>query len=110
MASADSNAPEGGATGGGGAMAAMTSDGGRALIVDEAYFEEQFLRCQVCNERFDQGERNPKSLPCNHTFCLPCLTQIFDHAQPPNRSVCVRACVRACERVCQHRFIHAKSV
>ncbi|XP_005093393.1 tripartite motif-containing protein 54 [Aplysia californica] len=84
--SAMANDSRGGGTGGGGGGATVAiSDGGRALIVDEAYFEEQFLRCQVCNERFDQSERMPKSLPCNHTFCLPCLTQIFDHAQPPNR-------------------------
>lgn len=64
---------------------------GRSLIVDEAFFEEQFLRCQVCHERFELNERAPKSLPCNHTFCFPCLTQIFDHAQPPARRTLVWA-------------------
>ena len=60
----------------------------RSLIVDEDAFEEQFLRCHICNERFDQGERSPKSLPCNHTFCLPCLKQVFDHnPQNQRRSV-----------------------
>ena len=67
------------------AAAGAANDSGRSLIVDESFFEEQFLKCQVCHERFDQNERAPKSLPCNHTFCLPCLTQIFDHAQPPAR-------------------------
>ncbi|GFN75633.1 tripartite motif-containing protein 3 [Plakobranchus ocellatus] len=67
------------------AAAGTSNESGRSLIVDESFFEEQFLKCQVCHERFDQGERSPKSLPCNHTFCLPCLTQIFDHAQPPAR-------------------------
>ncbi|XP_060084085.1 tripartite motif-containing protein 2-like [Ylistrum balloti] len=57
----------------------------RSLIVDEAAFEEQFLRCHICNERFDQAERHPKSLPCNHTFCLPCLKQVFDHNQQNQR-------------------------
>ncbi|OWF35983.1 tripartite motif-containing protein 2-like [Mizuhopecten yessoensis] len=57
----------------------------RSLIVDEAAFEEQFLRCHICNERFDQSERSPKSLPCNHTFCLPCLKQVFDHNQQNQR-------------------------
>lgn len=64
---------------------ASSSQANRSIVVDTAFFEEQFLRCQVCHERFDQSERSPKSLPCNHTFCLPCLTQIFDHAQPPTR-------------------------
>ncbi|XP_025085399.1 E3 ubiquitin-protein ligase TRIM63-like isoform X3 [Pomacea canaliculata] len=58
---------------------------GRSIVVDTAVFEEQFLRCQICNERFNKSERSPKSLPCNHTYCLPCLTQIFDHAQPQSR-------------------------
>lgn len=53
----------------------------RNLVVDEAAFEEQFLRCHICRERYDQTEKSPKSLPCNHTFCLPCLIQVFDHNQ-----------------------------
>lgn len=48
----------------------------RNLVVDEAAFEEQFLRCHICHEKFDQTEKAPKSLPCNHTFCLPCLKQV----------------------------------
>ena len=48
----------------------------RNLVVDEAAFEEQFLRCHICRERFDQQDKTPKSLPCNHTFCLPCLKQV----------------------------------
>lgn len=58
----------------------------RSLIVDEAAFEEQFLRCHICNEKYDQTERHPKSLPCNHTFCLPCLKQVFDHNQQNSRT------------------------
>ncbi|KAJ8298062.1 hypothetical protein KUTeg_024593 [Tegillarca granosa] len=58
----------------------------RSLVVDEAAFEEQFLRCHICNEKFNQDERHPKSLPCNHTFCLPCLKQVFDHNQQNTRS------------------------
>ncbi|XP_048754936.1 tripartite motif-containing protein 59-like [Ostrea edulis] len=58
----------------------------RSLIVDEAAFEEQFLRCHICNEKYNQVERHPKSLPCNHTFCLPCLKQVFDHNQQNGRS------------------------
>lgn len=57
----------------------------RSLIVDEAAFEEQFLRCHICNDKFTQEERHPKSLPCNHTFCLPCLKQVFDHNQQNQR-------------------------
>ncbi len=37
------------------------------------------LNCSMCLEPF----RDPRALPCLHTFCLPCLTQyqvggIFD--------------------------------
>ncbi|CAL1538457.1 unnamed protein product [Lymnaea stagnalis] len=79
----------GGGAGGGAMRAAIAAaesataaEANRSLVVDKAYFEEQFLRCQVCHERFNQSEQAPKSLPCNHTFCLTCLTQIYDHAQP----------------------------
>ncbi|ESO94016.1 hypothetical protein LOTGIDRAFT_153495 [Lottia gigantea] len=64
---------------------ATDSTGSRNLIVDSASFEEQFLRCQVCREKYDREARPPKSLPCNHTFCQPCLKQVFDHGQPASR-------------------------
>ncbi|XP_052103205.1 RING finger protein nhl-1-like [Mytilus californianus] len=57
----------------------------RSLIVDEAAFEEQFLRCHICNEKYSQSDRLPKSLPCNHTFCLTCLKSVFDHHHQNSR-------------------------
>lgn len=57
----------------------------RCFIVDESAFEEQFLRCHVCQEKFDQKERHPKALPCNHTFCLMCLKQVYDAGQQGRR-------------------------
>lgn len=57
----------------------------RSLLVDECAFEEQFLRCPICREKFDHTEQQPKSLPCNHTFCLPCLKHIFDAHQQGRR-------------------------
>ncbi|KAK3099304.1 hypothetical protein FSP39_002383 [Pinctada imbricata] len=63
-----------------------TDSAKRSLIVDEAAFEEQFLRCHICHEKFNQEDRHPKSLPCNHTFCLPCLKQVFDHNQQNSRT------------------------
>ncbi|XP_052792661.1 RING finger protein nhl-1-like [Mya arenaria] len=59
--------------------------GKRNLVVDEGAFEEQFLRCHICREKYDQTEKPPKSLPCNHTFCLACLTQIYAHTQTNQR-------------------------
>ncbi|XP_042897019.1 RING finger protein nhl-1 [Parasteatoda tepidariorum] len=38
---------------------------------------DQLLKCSVCSGRF----RNPKLLPCNHTFCAePCLSRCVDKA------------------------------
>ncbi|KAI1731855.1 NHL repeat domain-containing protein [Ditylenchus destructor] len=35
---------------------------------------EQLLTCSICLERY----RSPKLLPCQHTFCLPCLDNYAD--------------------------------
>ncbi|GIX82457.1 RING finger protein nhl-1 [Caerostris extrusa] len=36
---------------------------------------DQLLKCSVCSDRF----RNPKLLPCNHTFCAePCLSRTVE--------------------------------
>ncbi|XP_055931534.1 RING finger protein nhl-1-like isoform X2 [Argiope bruennichi] len=36
---------------------------------------DQLLKCSVCSDRF----RNPKLLPCNHTFCAePCLSRCIE--------------------------------
>ena len=52
-----------------------------SIMMDANLFEEQFLRCEICQECFHETERSPKILPCNHTFCVICLTSIFKHAQ-----------------------------
>ena len=49
----------------------------RNLVFDEERFEETFLKCLICRETFDDGEKVPKMLPCHHTFCLDCLRQMF---------------------------------
>lgn len=33
---------------------------------------EEQVTCPICLDRF----RTPKQLPCQHTYCLPCLTQL----------------------------------
>ncbi|XP_034251511.1 E3 ubiquitin-protein ligase RNF182-like [Thrips palmi] len=40
------------------------------------------LRCNICDERFDNGERRPKSLPCGHTECLKCLKRLEETSDP----------------------------
>ena len=34
---------------------------------------EHVITCQLCYNAFDDGERQPKFLPCHHTFCKSCL-------------------------------------
>ncbi|KAI8761760.1 tripartite motif-containing protein 3, partial [Biomphalaria glabrata] len=53
----------------------------RILFVDENKFLEEFLSCSLCHERYNQKERAPKLLTCNHTFCLTCLLKTYEHAK-----------------------------
>ncbi|XP_072036558.1 uncharacterized protein [Amphiura filiformis] len=36
----------------------------------------QLLECHICSEVFDDSDRKPKVLPCQHTFCLACLRKM----------------------------------
>jgi hypothetical protein len=31
------------------------------------------IECPICFESFNSDKRKPMMLPCNHTFCEPCL-------------------------------------
>jgi hypothetical protein len=48
----------------------MATGGGSKRSLDSR------VTCSVCLESL-KG-RQPKLLPCSHTFCLPCLTQLAD--------------------------------
>lgn len=37
------------------------------------------LECPVCNEPYDEEDRIPLLLPCQHTFCTVCLHKIHKH-------------------------------
>ncbi|GAB1608376.1 tripartite motif-containing protein 59 [Argonauta hians] len=71
-------------------LAAMSEDNavlsGRNLIIDESSFEENFLRCMVCHEKFSKQDHVPKFLQCNHTFCLLCLKNVLKHSNNSNQS------------------------
>ena len=41
--------------------------------------------CGICNERYNDGARTPRMLPCAHTFCLECLQR---QAAGPGPLVC----------------------
>ncbi|ELT90768.1 hypothetical protein CAPTEDRAFT_49606, partial [Capitella teleta] len=34
------------------------------------------LTCSICMEAFGEGDRQPKLLPCHHSFCKQCLLQM----------------------------------
>ncbi|XP_059140435.1 tripartite motif-containing protein 2-like [Physella acuta] len=48
----------------------------RSMVLDEDRFEEQFLRCNICRDRFC-NEMLPKMLPCHHSFCQSCIENLF---------------------------------
>lgn len=35
------------------------------------------MECEGCNNAFDQEERQPRILPCGHTFCTSCIGAIL---------------------------------
>lgn len=50
------------------------------MVLDEDRFEEQFLRCSICKDRF-ATDRLPRLLPCHHSFCQTCVFQLFEAAK-----------------------------
>ncbi|CAC5379850.1 TRIM71 [Mytilus coruscus] len=38
--------------------------------------ERRYLECNVCSELFDEDERIPRLLPCQHSFCSECLKRL----------------------------------
>ncbi|XP_019641593.1 PREDICTED: tripartite motif-containing protein 3-like [Branchiostoma belcheri] len=47
----------------------------------------EFLECQICLDDLKQ----PKMLPCLHTFCLPCLERVLE-AEPDGKLSCPTCC------------------
>ena len=48
------------------------------LIFDEESFEQSFLKCPICRERYDISNKSPRILPCHHSFCFACITKCFE--------------------------------
>lgn len=48
------------------------------IILDEETFEDSFLRCVVCRERYNMTDRAPKMFPCHHAFCMSCILLFYD--------------------------------
>lgn len=47
------------------------------LIFDEESFEQSFLKCSICHERYNHADKSPRLLPCHHSFCFACITKCF---------------------------------
>ena len=47
------------------------------LIFDEESFEQSFLKCALCHERYNLFEKSPRLLPCHHSFCFECIQKCF---------------------------------
>ncbi|VDD89939.1 unnamed protein product [Enterobius vermicularis] len=50
-------------------------------------FSESFLTCATCLCTYDQDKRKAKLLPCSHTVCLRCLTQMEQISQKEETNV-----------------------
>ncbi|XP_050401759.1 tripartite motif-containing protein 2 [Patella vulgata] len=49
----------------------------RSMVLDEENFEDVFLRCNVCKDRFSEPDKTPKILNCHHSFCMECILKLF---------------------------------
>lgn len=35
------------------------------------------MNCFICKEKYNEGSRMPKLLPCGHTYCINCITLLY---------------------------------
>ena len=48
----------------------------------------KFITCIICRENFDQKFHKPIMLPCQHTFCRQCITQMMHENEFGNNAIC----------------------
>ena len=48
----------------------------------------KLTECQICFERFNKTNKEPKILNCGHTFCKECLIHIQKRIEEINCSIC----------------------
>ena len=39
--------------------------------------DEEFTKCSICLEDYNKTDRIPRQLTCQHSFCSPCLSQVY---------------------------------
>lgn len=37
------------------------------------------VSCSLCGDVYNKSDRSPRTLPCGHTFCYKCLSELFTH-------------------------------
>ncbi|ESO88096.1 hypothetical protein LOTGIDRAFT_165833 [Lottia gigantea] len=93
-----------------GIYSSLTALNKRSMVLDEENFEDVFLRCNVCKDRFSEPDKSPKILNCHHSFCLACLLQLFKteceyrHTLTPSLRGMPTAVTLHCP-TCRHSFI-----
>lgn len=57
-------------------------------VASEQFFH-MFLKCHICNNEFDEGQKHTRLLPCLHSLCFECLnkTKVNDQLQCPTCNV-----------------------
>ena len=68
-------------------MAAAAPDGGEPLCQN---IRDQFLQCKICLD----GLKEPKTLPCLHTFCADCIYYYIGHSRLDERKFACPICRR----------------
>lgn len=63
------------------------------IILDEDRFEQRFLHCNSCKERFDMDQRSPRLLPCHHAFCYSCIMAFYNREVAYRQSLTTLATV-----------------
>ena len=48
----------------------------------EAKLEDLILDCEICSDKYDEGDRTPLTLPCGHTICKQCILNIYQPTKP----------------------------
>jgi hypothetical protein len=67
--------------------------------------DEEFIKCSICLEDYDKTFRHPRQLPCQHSFCTPCLTEIMTGKTNINCPTCRSNFVGRINDVPKSRFI-----
>ncbi|NXN73687.1 TRIM3 protein, partial [Himantopus himantopus] len=68
--------------------------------------DKQFLVCSICLDRY----RNPKVLPCLHTFCESPIPLLLPHTPCSSLSVCPTVCLSAPPAPCLQNYIPPQSL